>query len=96
MLTEQLIVEKLRTVKPLLTKQFHVSEIGYFGSYAKGNATDKSDLDILIEFSEPVGWDFFRVQDILEETLGIKIDLVTKRALRPQWREKVLQQLKYV
>lgn len=96
MLTEQLIVEKLRTVKPLLTKQFHVSEIGYFGSYAKGNATEESDLDILVEFSEPVGWDFFRVQDILEEALSIKIDLVTKRALRPQWREKVLQQLKYV
>lgn len=95
MLTEQFIREKLLSIKPKL-EEYHVSELGYFGSYANDCATEESDLDILVEFSEPVGWEFFRVQDVLEKALGVRIDLVTKRALRAQLREKILQQLKYI
>ncbi|MEZ4900738.1 MAG: nucleotidyltransferase family protein [Spirosomataceae bacterium] len=96
MLTEKVLVEKLSKIKPILKNKYHVTEIGFFGSYANGSATDKSDLDVIVEFSQPIGWDFFRVQDALEAALGIKVDLVTKRALRPQWREAILKQAKYI
>jgi predicted nucleotidyltransferase len=44
------IESKLRAIKPELTEKFHVSSIGYFGSYAKGQQTDTSDLDLVVEF----------------------------------------------
>lgn len=93
---EKELADKLRQIKSLLTEKYAVSQIGYFGSYATGKATDESDVDILVEFSSPVGWDFFRVQDILESTLGKPIDLITPKAIKPQLRQTIYSQLKYV
>ena len=70
--------------------------MGYFGSYASGMANENSDIDILVEFSQPVGWEFFRVQDMLEETFKTKVDLVTQKAIRPQLRNAILRNLKFV
>ncbi|MCE7039774.1 nucleotidyltransferase family protein [Dyadobacter sp. CY312] len=96
MINEQTIVEKIRALKPLLSQEYFVKEIGYFGSHASGSARENSDIDILVEFSQPVGWEFFRVQDLLEEALKIKVDLVTPNAIRPQLRKSILQKLKLV
>jgi len=63
---ERELVDKLRQIKSILVEKYSVSQIGYFGSYAIGQATESSDVDIFIEFSQPVGWEFFRVQDFLE------------------------------
>lgn len=93
---EEILIGKLRSIKPILSQQYFVNKLGYFGSYASGKADENSDIDILVEFSQPVGWDFFRVQDILEETLKIKVDLVTEKAIRPQLRESIFQNLKLV
>ena len=62
MLTKLEIESKLKAIKPLLTDKFHVSSIGYFGSYSTGQQNEKSDLDLLVEFSEPVGWEFFYIR----------------------------------
>ena len=51
MLSRTDIETKLQQIKPMLTDKFHVSSIGYFGSYARGQQTDSSDLDLLVEFS---------------------------------------------
>jgi len=96
MLNEQVLLEKLATLKPILAEKYHVSKIGYFGSYAKGLATESSDVDILVEFAKPVGWEFFRVQDAIEEKLGIPVDLVTQKAIRDSMREHILHDLKWV
>lgn len=53
------IENKLNEIKPILADKFNVSRIGYFGSYVNGQQTGKSDLDLLVEFSKPVGWEFF-------------------------------------
>ena len=96
LMNEEILIEKLRSIKPTLKNQYFVKELGYFGSYASGSADENSDVDILVEFSQPVGWEFFRVQDLLEETLKVKVDLVTERAIRPQMRERIFQNLKFV
>lgn len=56
--------------------------MGIFGSYARNEANENSDLDILVEFENPIGLDFVSLADELEETLGIKIDLVSSNSLK--------------
>lgn len=90
------IETKLLELKPVLLSKFHVSKIGYFGSYATDRQTDKSDLDLLVEFSEPVGWEFFTLEKFLENEFGMSIDLVTKDALKERTQSSILGQVKYV
>ncbi len=96
MLSSTEIETKLQQIKPLLTDKFHISSIGYFGSYASGQQTDNSDLDLLVEFSEPVGWEFFTLERFLEQTFGIRVDLVTPSALKERIKESILNQVRYI
>lgn len=95
MLSVAEIEQRLYTVKPILMKRFHVSSIGYFGSYATGNQHQRSDVDLLVEFSKPIGWDFFTLERYLEELLGLRVDLVTPNALKERMKHKVLNQIRY-
>jgi len=60
----------------------HVREIWIFGSFARGDQTPLSDIDIMVSFDQPVGWEIVDLQQYLEELLGIRVDLVTKRAVQ--------------
>lgn len=90
------IETKLREIKPFLSDRFFVSNIGYFGSFAKGTQTNTSDLDVLVEFSKPIGWEFFTLESFLEKSLGIKVDLVTKSALKERIKDSILNQVKFI
>lgn len=90
------INKKLKDIKPILCDRFSVIKIGYFGSYSRDEQTDESDIDILVEFRKPVGWDFFDLQEFLENELKIKVDLVSIRALKEQLRESILKQVVYI
>jgi predicted nucleotidyltransferase len=90
------IEAKLQELKPVLFNKFHVSKIGYFGSFATGVQTDKSDLDLLVEFSQPIGWEFFTLEKFLEQEFGLPIDLVTKDALKDRIKRPILNQVRYV
>ena len=96
MLTKQELENKLQAIKPMLTDKFHVSSIGYFGSYSAGEQNEQSDIDLLVEFSAPVGWEFFTLEHFLEQTLGLRVDLVTRNALNEQIKESILQQVRYI
>jgi len=96
MMTKLEIESKLKAIKPLLTDKFHVSSIGYFGSYSTGQQNEKSDLDLLVEFSEPVGWEFFTLERFLEQNMGIRVDLVTRNSLKEQIKESILKQVQYI
>ena len=96
MLTRADIENKLRQMKPELADKFHVSRIGYFGSFANDKQNENSDLDILVEFSEPIGWEFFTLERFLEQSFGIPIDLVTKNALKERIKDSILNQVNYV
>ncbi len=96
MLSNAHIEAKLRQMKPVLADRFHVSSIGYFGSYATGQQTADSDLDLLVEFSQPVGWEFFTLERFLEQSLGLRVDLVTRSALKDRIKNSILNQVRYV
>jgi predicted nucleotidyltransferase len=93
--TKKGIKEILKRFKPILQEKFKVKEIGIFGSYVRGEESEESDVDILVEFSEPIGWEFIDLVEYLEKILGRKVHLATVRALRPQLREKILSEVVY-
>ena len=77
----------LRTIKPTLIQQFGVTELALFGSTARDEARDDSDVDILVSFDGPAtSARYFGVQFYLEDQLGCSVDLVTEKALRPELR----------
>ena len=90
-------IEKvLKKYKTFLKEKFKVKKIGIFGSYSRGEATLESDVDILVEFFEPLGWEFFDLKEFLEEILSKKVDLVTESGLRPQMKDNILKKVIYI
>ena len=74
-----------------------VKSLGIFGSIARGEATAASDIDVLVEFSRPVGlFEFIRLKYYLEEITSCSVDLVTHDAIRPIMREAILSEVVYV
>jgi len=91
------IREKLEESKELLRRRFKVKEIGLFGSYVRNEQKEGSDVDILVEFEEtPTLLEFIELENFLTELLGVKVDLVMKRALKPSIKENVLKEVIYV
>ena len=84
-----------RAVEPAC-RAFHVRRLDVFGSAARGSATPASDLDLLVEFTEPTSHAakrFFGLLHSLEDTLGCEIDLLTPPGLRnPYFRKRVLEE----
>jgi hypothetical protein len=77
-----------------LAAGYKIKEIGVFGSYVRGEADDESDLDLLVEFCEPVGFiDFIRAENYLSDLLGIKVDLVLKDSLKPRIGKCILEEV---
>jgi len=64
-----------------------------FGSFARGEANEKSDVDLLVRFSKPKGFDWLDAAFEIEDSLGKKVDLVTENSLSPHVREYVLKDL---
>lgn len=81
----------------LLREKYNVRELGVFGSVARGDNTSASDVDILVEFSKPIGlFEFVQLEDYLSKILGTKVDLVTKKALKSAIAEDILKEVVYV
>ena len=90
------IETKLKELKPILDEKYYVDRIGYFGSYSRNKQKVDSDIDILVHFRKPLGWDFFDLQELLEKELQLKVDLVSEKALKEQLRQIILNSVKYV
>ena len=88
------IESKIKELKPILSRKFFVDKIGYFGSYSRNEQNDDSDIDILVSFKKPLGWDFFDLQELLENELKLKVDLVSEKALKKQLRKIILNNVK--
>lgn len=74
-----------------------VASLAIFGSVARGDASAESDIDLLVEFSRPVGlFEFIRLKLFLEQATGHEVDLVTPDALRPSMSEDILREAIYV
>ena len=90
----EIVLAKLRGLKPRAAVSYKVKELGMFGSFARGEQSDQSDIDVLVEFEE--GADLFDLMGLtlyLEEELQRKVDVVSKRALREELRGSVLREV---
>jgi predicted nucleotidyltransferase len=80
--------------KAELRRKFKVKSIGVFGSYVHSEQKRGSDVDVLVEFEEPVGlFEFMALENFLSDLLGVKVDLVSKKALKPHIGERILQEV---
>ena len=88
----------LREHKEELRGRFKVREIGIFGSYVRGEQSGVSDIDILVDFYEPVGWEIVDLREYLEGLLGVKVDLVTKNGVmrKPKLWKYIREELIHV
>lgn len=86
------VITRLAGARPLLD-QFGVKGLYLFGSVARNEAGDESDIDLLVEFEQPVSlFEFVRLRRELEVVLGRRVDLVTRLALKPQLRDRILRE----
>jgi predicted nucleotidyltransferase len=76
-LTKPEIARLLRKELPYLSAKYGVNKIAIYGSFAKDKQTDKSDIDLLVQLSKPLGLEFVALAYHLEKTLGRKVDLAT-------------------
>jgi predicted nucleotidyltransferase len=84
----------LKAHKTIIRKRYNVKEIGVFGSFVRGERTKDSDVDILVEFSKPIGFfAFMNLEEYLEDLLNIKVDLVSKKALKPHIGKRILEEV---
>jgi predicted nucleotidyltransferase len=80
-----------------LKEEYHVGSLGVFGSYVHGEQTKKSDVDILVEFERPIGlFKFLELEEYLGKILKRKVDLVSKKALKPRIGKHILAETIYI
>jgi len=90
------ITQKITENKEYLKETYGVEEIGVFGSFARGDNNENSDVDIAVELNHKVIvglFEFARMQFYLEKILGRKVDLVIKSGIKPIIRDRILSQL---
>ena len=91
------ITDLLHQHLPELQQQHAVADMALFGSFARGDQRPDSDVDILVEFTKPIGFvAFLRLEQRLEELLGRKVDLVTRKALKPHIGKHILKETRHV
>jgi len=74
-----------------------VAKIGVFGSTVRGGQTTKSDIDILIDFSRPIGFfKFIQLENLLSKMLNKRVDLVSRKALKPAIKRGILKEVVFV
>lgn len=84
----------LREHMPDLRKRYGVRSLGVFGSYARGEETPRSDLDILVEFAQvPDLFKFMDLEDHLRALLSIKVELVSRKALKGSIGRRILSEV---
>lgn len=93
-LTAADILHTLHTQMPELRQRYKVRSLGLFGSYAKDRPHLKSDVDLLVEFDQPLSLlRFIELEQHLTEMLGIQVDLVMKNGLKPSIGRRILEEV---
>jgi len=78
------IIKIMREHKEELKEKYKIKEIKIFGSYARGEQRETSDIDIIVDFEEiPTFIEFLKVEEEIERILGIKVDLLTEESISP-------------
>jgi len=89
-LTRTELLARLKALRPWLTEQ-GIGRVRLFGSYARDQAGPDSDVDLIVELTEPMGLRFFDIEDALSKQLGVKVQMATERALPSDVRYTALR-----
>lgn len=90
------IKRTLRSHKQRLFNEYPIKSMAIFGSYSRSEQTELSDLDILVEFTESIGVRFIDLAEDLENIVGFKIDLVSKKGVQQKYLKTINSDLVYV
>lgn len=91
------IMSKIRKSMPILREKHKVKTIGVFGSHARGEEKKRSDVDVLVDFEEPISLlEFVALERELSEIIGKKVDLVMKTALKPRIGKHILREVVFI
>lgn len=94
---KQEILLTLKNSKPEFEKKYGLKALALFGSYSRGTqVTGTSDVDVMVEFNEPVGIEFIDLADELEALLKLKVDLVSRNGIKPKYFKVIEPELLYV
>lgn len=86
----------LKDNKVRLYKKYGLRDMAIFGSYSRGQQTEASDIDILVDFQQPIGIQFIDLAEELETLLHHRIDLVSKKGVKPSYLKFIEKELSYV
>ena len=88
------ILDNIRALMPELETRYDVKAMGLFGSALRGEQGPDSDIDLLVEFRRPIGlFKFLELEELLTEQLGAKVDLVSRKALKPEIGRAILSEV---
>ena len=91
------IKQTICRLKPVLADKYHVSSIGLFGSVLRDDfSPSSSDIDIIIDFKQPIGIEFVDIADLLERELNRKVDLVSRNGIRDKYFTEIKKDIVYV
>ena len=90
------IKQVLQQLKPELVQKFHVQTIGIFGSAVRDDFSPVSDVDIIVDFSQPVGIEFIALADYIEAQLQKKVDLVSRNGIKDKYFKAIEGEIVYV
>ena len=86
----------LQDHKQYLFSTYHIKSLAIFGSFARNMHNEQSDLDLLVEFNDKVGLNFIDLAEELENIIGLKIDLVSRKGIKDKYFKKIESNLTYV
>jgi uncharacterized protein len=95
MLTKDEILEKFNKDADFFRREYSVSKLGLFGSFVRGEATDKSDVDVLVSLSEPTFDHYMGFKFYLEKIFNRDVDLVMDGAVKPRLRPYIEREVEY-
>ena len=90
------IKQILTELKPELKWKYFVNSIGLFGSIVKAGFTEKSNVDIIVDFGKQVGVEFIDLANYIESKLRKKIDLVSKNGIKPKYFQQIKSEIVYI
>jgi len=93
MKTKEEVLRILQQEKPELARRYGVKRLALFGSYARADQREDSDVDILVEVDPSIGLAFVELADRIERALGVRVELVSGRAIKPRYWEVIKEEL---
>lgn len=96
MSAQALTINKLKTAKPVLLKDYPIKHLALFGSISRQEDNKDSDVDIMVEFERPVGMEFIHLCYELEKILDRKVDLVSRNGIKEKYFNEIKKDLIYV